>query len=273
MFYPYFDVYYLILVIPALLVSMWAQSRVSSTYSRYGKVRSRCGMSGSQIARQILDDNGLYDVRVEQVSGNLTDHYDPRARVVRLSQGVYGSDSIAALGVAAHETGHADQHATRYAPLTLRNAIVPVTNFGAKISVPLILLGVLFGHPTLTNFGILCFGLMTVFQLITLPVEFNASSRAMATLSGGMILDDEEAAGAKRVLSAAALTSVATLPCSDAGFPVFHRLIADAPSLGRVEVNERFRVNAVAPFVAVGPDFLHRGRDEPLTAAAPLSAA
>ena len=213
----YLDSYYMILVLPALLLAMFAQSRVSSTYARYSKVRAYSGQTGAQVARHILDANGLYNIRVEQIGGNLTDHYDPRAGVIRLSNGVYGSGSVAAIGIAAHETGHAVQHARNYAPLTLRNAIIPVTNFGAKLSMPLILFGLFAGNQYLLNLGILCFALMTVFQLLTLPVEFNASSRALSILSEeGILQTQEETAAAKKVLSAAALTYVAALLVSAA---------------------------------------------------------
>lgn len=161
-------------------------------------------------ARRILDDNGLTGVRVERVAGKLSDHYDPGERVVRLSAGVYDSDSVASLGVAAHECGHAVQHATHYAPLTFRNAIIPITNFGSKLSIPLIIVG-LFLSGTLVDIGLLLFSLVAVFQLVTLPVEFNASSRALATLENGNFLDRRELEGARKVLRAAALTYVAAL--------------------------------------------------------------
>ncbi len=217
MFYFPFDSYYFILVIPAILFSVWAQTKVQGTFSRYQRVRAASGLTGCDVARRILDENGLYDVRVERIAGSLTDHYDPRARVVRLSESVWGSNSVAALGVAAHETGHAVQHAEHYAPLTLRNAVIPLTTFGAKLSMPLLLLGLLLGYPSLVNLGILAFALVTFFQLITLPVEFNASARAMRILTEGNILrDQQEIDGTRRVLSAAALTYVAALIVSAA---------------------------------------------------------
>ena len=205
------DMYFIILVVPAILFSLWAQSRVTSTFAKYQKVESYSRMTGAEVARRILDNNDLYDVKIEQVAGNLSDHYDPRSRVVRLSQGVYGSTSIAAIGVAAHEVGHAVQHASRYIPLKARNAIIPVTNFGSKLSVPLIFIGAIAGMDYLINFGIILFASVTVFQLITLPVEFNASSRAMVTLDEQGILGGEELRGTRKVLSAAALTYVAAL--------------------------------------------------------------
>ena len=213
-YYYGFDIYYLVLILPAMLLGLWAQARVNSTFNRYSHVRCRQGYTGSQIARRILDANGLTDVRIEGIRGNLTDHYDPTARVVRLSDSVYDSPSIAAIGVAAHEVGHAIQHANSYAPLTIRNAIIPVTNIGSKLSIPLILLGVVMSLQPLVTVGIVAFSLMAVFQLITLPVEFNASSRALATLNGEHYLDEEEVYGARKVLSAAALTYVAALVMS-----------------------------------------------------------
>ena len=209
MFYP-FDYYYLILVVPALLFAAWAQAQVSGAYNRYSRVRVSRGMTGAMAARRILDDNGLTGVRVERVAGKLSDHYDPGERVVRLSAGVYDSDSVASLGVAAHECGHAVQHATHYAPLTFRNAILPITNVGSKLSIPLIIVG-LFLSGTLVDIGLLLFSLVAVFQLVTLPVEFNASSRALATLENGNFLDRRELEGARKVLRAAALTYVAAL--------------------------------------------------------------
>ena len=200
------DSYYLILVLPAILFSLWAQMKVKSTFAKYERVRSYAGYTGAQIARRILDENGLYDIRVERVSGSLTDHYDPRAGVVRLSDSVYNSVSVAAVGVAAHETGHAVQHATNYAPLGIRNTIIPMTNIGSQLSMPLILLGLLLNSSNLIFIGIAAFSMMTLFQLITLPVEFNASARAVRTLSSGGMMSDEELSGTKKVLTAAALT-------------------------------------------------------------------
>ena len=205
------DSYYLILVLPAILFSLWAQMKVKSTFAKYERVRSYAGYTGAQIARRILDENGLYDIRVERVSGSLTDHYDPRAGVVRLSDSVYNSVSVAAVGVAAHETGHAVQHATNYAPLGIRNTIIPMTNIGSQLSMPLILLGLLLNSSNLIFIGIAAFSMMTLFQLITLPVEFNASARAVRTLSSGGMMSDEELSGTKKVLTAAALTYVAAL--------------------------------------------------------------
>lgn len=210
-YYYGFDLSYLVLVVPAILLGLWAQARVQSTYARYSRVRAIRGITADQVARRILDANGLRDVSIQRIAGSLTDHYDPRERVVRLSETVYGSPSIAAIGVAAHEVGHAVQHATGYAPLKLRTAIVSVTNIGSTLSMPLILIGILLNSSRLALVGVALFGLVAVFQLVTLPVEFNASSRALATLDGMDILGREELGGARQVLTAAALTYVAAL--------------------------------------------------------------
>lgn len=210
-YYYGFDLSYLVLVVPAILLGLWAQARVQSTYARYSRVRAVRGITADQVARRILDANGLRDVSIQRIAGSLTDHYDPRERVVRLSDTVYGSPSIAAIGVAAHEVGHAVQHATGYAPLKLRTAIVSVTNIGSTLSMPLILIGILLNSSRLALVGVALFGLVAVFQLVTLPVEFNASSRALATLDGMDILGREELGGARQVLTAAALTYVAAL--------------------------------------------------------------
>lgn len=200
-----------ILLIPAIILTIYAQSKVSGAYRRYSQIRSRSGRTGADVARMILNDNGLYDVKVEQVAGNLTDHYDPRAHAVRLSSGVYNSTSIAAISVAAHETGHAVQHADGYVPLKIRSAFVPVASFGSQIGPFLILLG--FIMPSmgfLFELGIYAFAFAVLFQIVTLPVEFNASSKALAFLEGnGVIAGGEEMTGAKRMLSAAAMTYVA----------------------------------------------------------------
>lgn len=210
-FYGDYYFSYLILIVPALLIALWAQMRVKTTFSRYSKVYSRRGITAAQAARQILDANGLYHVAIERVSGNLTDHFDPRTNVVRLSESVYDSTSVASIGVAAHETGHAIQYATHYKPIVVRSAIVSVTNIGSSLSMPLIILGIIMSSYTLVVAGIILFSLITVFQLVTLPVEYNASNRAIAILSQSGILDQDEVAGAKKVLSAAALTYVAAL--------------------------------------------------------------
>ena len=207
----YYDYYYLILVVPAILISLWAQFKVSSTFNRYNNVFSRRGYTAAQIARTILDANGLQNVRIERVTGKLTDHYDPRANVIRLSDGVYDSTSVAAIGVAAHESGHAVQYAVGYSPIKLRNAVIPLTNIGSTLSMPLLLLGLIFSFRPLVIGGILLFSLVALFQLITLPVEFNASNRALQILQTGNYLSDEELVGARKTLSAAAMTYVAAL--------------------------------------------------------------
>ncbi|MBE6646576.1 MAG: zinc metallopeptidase [Ruminococcaceae bacterium] len=213
----------LILLMPAMIFAFVAQARVQSTFQKYDRVHSERRMTGADVARRILDLNGLYDVKVEYVRGHLNDHFDPRTNVIRLSDATYGSTSVAAIGVAAHEAGHAVQHATGYAPIRLRGAIIPVTQFGSRLSMPLFLIGLLitgFGmiDPAIGEIlmfgGIVLFSLSTLFQLVTLPVEFNASSRALRTLEESNILYGDEIAGAKAVLSAAAMTYVAALATS-----------------------------------------------------------
>ncbi|MBR5614234.1 MAG: zinc metallopeptidase [Clostridia bacterium] len=204
------DMTYIILVMPALIFAMYAQNKVNTTFNKYRTVNNRHGYTGAQIARKILDMNGLQNVIVEKVSGNLTDHYDPKANVVRLSDATYSSTSVAAIGVAAHEVGHAVQHAEGYAPIKVRNAIVPVVQIASYAAWPLAIFGILMSFSSLTNFGILLFGAVVLFQLITLPVEFNASNRAIRTLGNNAILDNEELAASKKVLSAAAMTYVAS---------------------------------------------------------------
>ena len=216
MFFYYFDRYYWILIVPAMIFAMWAQMRVSSTFNRYSKVGSARGLSAAQVCRQILDENGLFAVRVERVSGNLTDHYDPRSNVIRLSDSVYNSTSVAAIGVAAHEAGHAVQYSVGYVPIKIRNSIIPVSKLGSTLSMPILLVGLLFNSGVLVEIGILLFSTMALFQLVTLPVEFNASGRALRTLSDYHILDDEETRMAGKVLKAAALTYVAALLSSAA---------------------------------------------------------
>lgn len=205
------DIYYLILVIPAMIFSMWAQARVNSTFKRYSQQRTYSGMTGYEAARRILAANGLYNVQVERVAGNLTDHYDPKTNVIRLSDSVFGSNSVAAVGVAAHEAGHAVQYAQNYAPIRLRAAIIPVTNIGSQLSIPLVLIGAFMGMDSLINIGLLLFATVAVFQLVTLPVEFNASRRAVYALEMSGSIGDEELYGVKKVLSAAAMTYVAAL--------------------------------------------------------------
>lgn len=201
----------MILVLIGVVLSLWAQGRVTSTFNQFSRVRSRTGMTGAEAARRLLNSQGIYDVTVQRVSGNLTDHYDPRTKVVNLSDSVYNATSVAAIGVAAHECGHAMQHNEGYAPLRFRSALVPVANFGSQLSWPLILLGVIFGGlgSPLVQIGILMFTLAVLFQLVTLPVEFNASNRAVKLLDSQGILAGDEVSGTRKVLGAAALTYVA----------------------------------------------------------------
>ena len=220
--YPYFygfDWTYLALVIPSMILALWASASVNRTFQKYAKKSSIRGITGAQAAQYVLTGNGVSGVTIERVQGNLTDHYDPRTNVIRLSSNVYNSTSIAAIGVACHEAGHAVQHAKNYAPIRIRTAIIPITNFGSKLAMPLILLGVLISSVadysyTLVYAGILCFSLSLVFQLVTLPVEFNASRRAIAAISDQSLLNDEEIKGAKKTLTAAALTYVAAVAVS-----------------------------------------------------------
>ncbi|MFG6332396.1 MAG: zinc metallopeptidase [Lachnospiraceae bacterium] len=208
------DATYILVLIGALL-SMWASARVNTTYRKYAQVRSMSGLTGAEAARRILHGAGIYDVQVEHIGGNLTDHYDPRAKVLRLSDTVYGSPSVAAVGVAAHECGHAIQDHQSYAPLRIRGAFVPVANIGTKAALPIILLGLFLGSSyTLVQIGLLCFACGTLFQLITLPVEFNASARAVDILGNTHMLSEEELGHTKKVLSAAAMTYVAAAAAS-----------------------------------------------------------
>ncbi|GIM27858.1 neutral zinc metallopeptidase [Clostridium polyendosporum] len=204
----FFDPTY-ILILPALLISIYAQMKVSSTFKKYSQVRSNNGLTGSQVARMLLDNAGLYNIPVELVPGSLSDHYDPKNKVLRLSQDVYYSNSVASIGVAAHEVGHAIQHQRSYIPLIVRNSIVPVVNLGSGLSWILFLLGIVLGIQPLVTFGIILFSGVVIFQLITLPVEFNASSRALKILSSRGILYNDEIKGARKVLDAAAMTYVA----------------------------------------------------------------
>lgn len=210
----YMDIYYIILVVPAMLFAGIASMMVKTTFNKYQSVGNSRSLTGAMVAREILDLNGLQNVPVEAISGQLTDHYDPTARVVRLSTSVYGSQSVGAIGVAAHEVGHAIQHANAYAPMTIRSAIIPITNIGSSVGLPLAMFGFFFGFEPLINIGIILFSAVALFQLVTLPVEFDASGRAIKTLEQQMILSDDELSGAKKVLIAAALTYVAALVSS-----------------------------------------------------------
>ncbi len=205
------DMTYIVLVLPCILLSLWASSNVNSTFKKYSKQYSLRRLTGAQAAQRVLSANGVSGVRIERVSGNLTDHFDPRTNVIRLSDSVYENTSTAAIGVACHEAGHAVQYAVGYAPIKLRAAIIPLTNFGSKLAMPLILLGLVFTAfgDTLIYLGIACFGLSLVFQLVTLPVEFNASRRAMEAIASANLLTEEEQRGARKTLTAAALTYVA----------------------------------------------------------------
>lgn len=226
-YYYGFDWTYLVLVLPVLILSLIASARVNSTFKRYSSQISSRHITGAQAAQRVLLTNGVNGVRIERVSGNLTDHFDPKSNVIRLSDSVYDSTSTAAIGVACHEAGHAVQYAQNYGPIKLRAAIIPVTNIGSKLAMPLILLGILITSlgdfsTILIYLGIACFSLSLIFQLVTLPVEFNASRRAMNTIEDTQMLTDEEQVGAKKTLRAAAMTYVvATL----AAFTQLLRLI------------------------------------------------
>lgn len=218
-YYYGIDWTYIVLVLPCLLLSLWASARVNSTFKKYSQQLSLRGISGAQAAQRVLMANGVSGVRIERVGGNLTDHYDPTTNVIRLSESVYNSTSTAAIGVACHEAGHAVQYAENYAPIKLRAAIIPVTNIGSKLAMPLILIGLVINalgnfSQAIINLGIACFALSLVFQLITLPAEFNASHRALQAIENGDLLTTEEQRGAKKTLSAAAMTYVAATAVS-----------------------------------------------------------
>ncbi len=207
----FFDYSYFLFMVPALIISIYAQIKVSSTFSKYSKVRNAKGLTGADAANWVLAQNGVTGVEVEHVSGDLIDHFDPRTDVIRLSDSVYSSASVAAIGVAAHEAGHAVQHANGYAPMNIRKALVPITNIGSTLSMPMIFIGLLLPvqYDFVVNLGIALFSLAVLFQVITLPVEFDASRRAIATLEQGGTLCGEELMGAKKVLTAAAMTYLA----------------------------------------------------------------
>lgn len=208
------DFYIYILLLVAMLFAGWAQVNVQSTFTKYSKKHNISGFSAYDAARMILIENGLNDVKIERVSGNLTDHYDPKTNVIRLSESVYDSTSAAAIGVAAHEAGHAVQHAVGYGPIKLRMAIIPLCNIGSNLAWPLILLGIIFSYPALQTLGVVFFSLATVFQLVTLPCEFNASARALSALNTCGRLTEDELSAAGKTLKAAALTYVAALAVS-----------------------------------------------------------
>ncbi len=215
----YIDWTYIILVLPFVLLSVLASAGVNSSFNRYSKVYSKRGLTAAQAAQRVLDSNGVSGVRIERVKGHLTDHFDPKTNVIRLSEQVYDSTSVASIGVACHEAGHAVQHAVGYIPVKVRTAIVPITNIGSRLSMPLILIGILLSYlgsaySIIAYIGVALFGLCVVFQLVTLPTEFNASRRALKAIESSRILDEKEAKGAKKVLSAAAMTYVAALAVS-----------------------------------------------------------
>ncbi|MCB1059062.1 MAG: zinc metallopeptidase [Calditrichaeota bacterium] len=213
--FPFFFDWTMVLILPALGLAMWAQHKVRGTYQQFSEVRSRLGMTGQQVARRILDQNGLQDVEVEPIAGQLTDHYHPNDRKVRLSEGIYGSTSLSALAVAAHEVGHALQHKVGYAPMSLRASLVPAANIGSMAAMPLFFIGLLVPSISwLMDLGILFFAGAVIFHLITLPVEFDASRRAIAILGNGTFLAPDEVQGAKKVLNAAAWTYVAAATMS-----------------------------------------------------------
>ena len=207
----FFDYTYFLFMIPALIISIWAQFKVNNTFEKYSRVNNSGGLTGADAAYEVLKQHGVNNVNIERISGNLTDHFDPRTNVIRLSNSVYSSTSVSAIGVAAHEAGHAVQYAQGYAPIKFRKALVPVTNIGSTLSIPLIFIGLLLPvqYDFIVNIGIMLFSLAVLFQLITLPVEFDASRRAIETLSQSGMLYGEELEGAKKVLQAAAMTYLA----------------------------------------------------------------
>ena len=227
----YIDWLYIVLVLPPMIFAMWASFKVNSTFKKYSVIPTVRGITGAEAARRILFENGVYDVRIEHVGGNLTDHYDPKGKVLRLSDATYSNTSAGAVGVAAHEAGHAIQHAKNYIPLKLRNAIVPVTNIGSRLAFPLILVGILLSavapyYAYIAYAGVACFGLVTLFQLLTLPTEFNASKRAIRCIRDAGVLEKREISGAKKVLTAAAMTYVAALAVSFAQLLRFFLMVA-----------------------------------------------
>ena len=219
MYYYGFDMTYIVIVLPCIILALWASANVNSTFKKFSTQYSRRRITGAEAAQRVLSANGVHGVRIERVSGNLTDHFDPRTNVIRLSDSVYDSTSTAAIGVACHEAGHAVQYAVHYSPMKLRAAIIPVTNIGSKLAMPLILLGVLFSYAGELNYsfiyaGIACFALSLIFQIVTLPVEFNASRRAMQAIESAGILYEDEQKGARKTLTAAAMTYVAATAVS-----------------------------------------------------------
>lgn len=214
----YFDEYYLILCVPAIILSLIAQWRVKSSYSRFSQVRNVRGLTGADAARRVLSFYGISDVRIERVSGKLSDHYDPAAKVIRLSSGVYDGISIASVGIACHEAGHAAQHAEEYFPIKVRNAVIPVTRFGSSAGLFIAIAGYIFGFEPLISIGLLLYFFIVIFQFVTLPVEFNASSRALKVINETNMLTADELPQAKKMLTSAAMTYVAALIVSFAQF-------------------------------------------------------
>jgi len=221
---------YILMVLPAFIFASWASSKVNSTFHMYSNEYSRSGKTGAEVARQVLDEHGLSEIRIERVRGKLTDHYDPRNKVIRLSSDVYDSTSVAAIGVACHEVGHAIQYKEGYFPIKLRNAIIPITNISSRLAMPLVIIGIVLstlgeGYSIVAYIGVALFGFALLFQLITLPVEYNASNRAIKQLDNSMILDSYELEGANKVLKAAALTYVAALAVALSQFLYLLRLV------------------------------------------------
>ncbi len=214
----FIDSYYIILVLPAIIFAMIAQAKVNTTFNKYSSVRTRRGITGADAARAVLEANGVGGVRIERVSGNLTDHYDPRTNVIRLSDSVYDADTVAAVGVAAHEAGHAVQYAQQYVPIKLRAAIIPVTQIGSSLAMPMIFIGMFINAFSLIKLGLIFFFMSVLFQLLTLPVEINASNRAINAIAATQILGEDELPGAQKTLTAAALTYVAALMVALAQF-------------------------------------------------------
>ena len=214
MFFGWYFDWTILIVIPALIFTIWAQIKVSTSFKKYSGVSVRNGLTGAMAARKILDANGLHHVKIERVRGSMTDHFDPRTNTVRLSETVHDVASVAAVGVAAHEVGHAIQHAKQYFPIKVRMSVIPMTRVGSMLAMPIFLLGLLLANDMFLLIGIVLYSFVTLFQLVTLPVEFNASGRALATLSGDKMLGDEELRGARKVLTAAAMTYVAALASS-----------------------------------------------------------
>lgn len=206
----YYD-WTILIVLPALIISVWAQINVSTTFNKYSQIKTKRNITGAEAARRVLDANGLTDVKIEHIGGDLTDHYDPRDNVIRLSNSVYANTSAAAVGVACHEAGHAIQHATGYSAIKLRSTIIPVTRFGSALAMPIFFVGLIMAADVLLLAGIALYSLVAFFQLVTLPVEFNASSRAIESIEGSRILDNDEIEASRKVLKAAALTYVAAL--------------------------------------------------------------